>query len=316
MHGPALGILGWPSTVLLCTGGSMLAHRGGVDETPERLHAAWAGLERAASAGARLLRVDARAADAGELELVHTRAYVEEFRQACAAGAPWMQHPDCPISPGTWTGALAAAGAAAEAAHRVARGEALRAFCAVRPPGHHAHAARAGGFCYFNNAAVAARVLAADGRRVLMLDLDNHHGDGSESLARACPLLAYGSLHGDPRHCYPGTGAAADDARIVDVPLPCGAIGSAWLGGLAGMLDRLAKVNPDALVISFGCDALAGDPLGDLALTQEDLALGCRAILERFPSVPVVSVLEGGYELGQLGQAVQRHVIELSAPGR
>jgi acetoin utilization deacetylase AcuC-like enzyme len=248
------------------------------------------------------------------LARVHPPAYLERLREACARAEGWFMTPDCPISAGTWDAILLAAGAGMTAAAELLDGaRCLRAFCAVRPPGHHAHADRAGGYCYVNNAVVAARSLldADPAARVLIVDLDFHHGDGSESLAATEPRLAYLSLHADPARHFPGTGRARDDGRIVDLPQPRSG-DAAWLDALDAGLERVSAFAPKAIVISLGTDALLGDPVGDLGISQDALAEAARRVIAHWPERPLISLLEGGYAHDALAAAVERHLLVLS----
>ncbi len=294
--------------VLLVTAAGMAGHQGGFGESPARLQAAWQGSQRAAERGVALARAEAQPAADGDLERAHTARYVKSFMDAVARNDPWFMHPDCPLSPLSEAAARLAAGAAALAARRVAPAGPLRAFCAVRPPGHHAWPERASGFCYYNNAVIAAKILAERFGAVHILDVDYHHGDGSEAMALADERLAYGSVHADPSRNFPGTGRVGRGLRITNIPVGSRCGGEAWIAAVEQMIDALALIPAGALVLSFGTDALAGDRHGDVGIGQDDLERAARLVLARWPALPVVSLLEGGYETEGLAEAVARHL--------
>jgi len=274
------------------------------DEHPGRLAAVMSGVHAAALSGVVIRHRQAGPAAVEDIAQVHPMAYQQRLVQASRVPVLGLQ--DNVFTPGTWRAASLAAGAAVEAAIAVAGGV-RRVFCAVRPPGHHAHGEQWGGFCYLNNAVIAARHLVRAGRsRVAILDVDVHHGDGTEALCATDEALAYGSLHGDPSWNYPGTGARSE-GRICNRPLPRACGDGPWLAALDQVLDALVAHRPEALVISFGCDALRGDPVGDIGLSHAALAEGVRRALRRLPG-PVISVLEGGYDESSLTSAVRDHL--------
>ncbi len=214
-----------------------------------------------------------------------------------------------PITAGTWTAARAAAMGAATAADLVAGGEAA-AFALTRPPGHHAGHALYGGYCYLNNAAIAAeRLHAAGAARVAVLDIDYHHGNGTQAIFAERADVLFVSLHADPRDEFPyfaghadetGTGAGA--GYTVNLPLPLGTDGPRYGEALAEATRRIARFGAEALVISLGVDTVAGDPLGTFRLERDDVrAIGAAlAALAR----PTVFVLEGGYAVDRMGGSV------------
>ncbi len=278
------------------------------DEHPGRLIAVEAGIASAVASGLELVRRAARPASDEDLRAVHAAGYL-----AALAAGTLPPTRDNPITPGTWHSACLAAGAAAEAAVLTAAGPLRRAFCATRPPGHHAHADHGGGFCYLNNAVVAARRFQALGfGPVAVLDLDYHHGDGTAALALGDPGLWYGSIHADPAISWPGTGEQVDHPRARHIPLPRPAGDARWLAAVDHLLIRVDALRPRAVVLSFGSDALAGDPVGDLGISQDALASAVRRIVRLFPELPLVSVLEGGYDEAALSEAVARHLHALA----
>jgi acetoin utilization deacetylase AcuC-like enzyme len=211
-----------------------------------------------------------------------------------------------PLVAGTWLAAKAGADAAVSAAVLLAAGE-RSVFCATRPPGHHAGADFMGGYCFLNNAAVAAQALTAQGcARVAILDVDYHHGNGTQSIFYHRADVLFVSLHGDPRTEYPfylghadETGQAQGEGFNLNLPLPAGSASSAWFAALEAACARINRHNADALVVSLGLDTYEGDPISTFALKTGDFSsLGAR--LKRL-GLPTVFVLEGGYAAAELG---------------
>jgi acetoin utilization deacetylase AcuC-like enzyme len=212
-----------------------------------------------------------------------------------------------PMSAGTWAVAKASADCAASAAADLQRGLDRHVFCATRPPGHHAGADFMGGYCFLNHAAVAAQALRNGGApRVAVLDVDYHHGNGTQSIfyERADVLVA--NLHADPRTDYPfflghadETGAGPGLGFNVNLPLPQGTDGATWLAALDLACQRVVQHRPDALVVSLGLDTFEGDPISHFGLTGTDYRrLGAR--LAKL-GLPTVLILEGGYAAAELG---------------
>ena len=216
-----------------------------------------------------------------------------------------------PLAPGTWAAAKAGADAAASAAQALLAGE-RAAFCATRPPGHHAGPDFMGGYCFINNAAVAAQALRHGGaQRVAVLDVDYHHGNGTQAIFYDRADVLFVSLHGDPRTEYPfylghadETGAGEGAGFNLNLPLPSGSSTAQWFGALDVACARIAQHRPDALVVSLGLDTYAGDPISKFQLQQDDFArLGQR--LQRL-ALPTAFVLEGGYAAAELGENAVR----------
>ena len=211
-----------------------------------------------------------------------------------------------PMAAGTWAAAKAGADAAASAAARVAQGT-RAAFCCTRPPGHHAGPDFMGGYCFLNNAAVAAQTLRNQGaQRVAVLDVDYHHGNGTQSIFYDRSDVLFISIHGDPRTEYPfylghadETGEGAGAGFNLNLPLPAGTSAATWFEALEKACARIAEHRADGLVISLGLDAFEGDPISRFALASSDFTrLGER--LARL-GLPTVFVLEGGYAAAELG---------------
>jgi len=230
---------------------------------------------------------------------------------------------DTSVSRDSWRAALLSAGGVLEACERVASGTWRNAFCALRPPGHHAERDRSMGFCLFNNVAVAARALRERHgiERVAILDWDVHHGNGTQHLFERDPSVLYASLHQWP--LYPGTGAASErgvgdgEGTTVNRPMPAGSNDADWLGELeAHVLPAMEDFRPGFVLISAGFDAHRLDPLASVALTEDGYAAMTRRLVElaaRTAGGRLVSVLEGGYHLEALASSVEAHVGELRA---
>lgn len=211
----------------------------------------------------------------------------------------------CPIGPGTWTAAISAAGCALAAADVAAKGGAAYALC--RPPGHHAYASRAGGHCYINNSALAAqRLRDAGAARVAVLDIDSHHGNGTQGIFwdRADVLTV--SLHGDPTRYYPWYVGFAEErgAANLNLPQPFGTGDDAWLAALAQGIAAIREFRADALVVPLGFDASEFEPLAALKVTEEGFARAGAAIGAL--RLPTAICQEGGYNVDILGRLLQR----------
>jgi acetoin utilization deacetylase AcuC-like enzyme len=211
-----------------------------------------------------------------------------------------------PLSTGTWSAAKAGADAAASAAALLAAGE-RSAFCATRPPGHHAGADFMGGYCFLNNAAVAAEALRARGcGRVAILDVDYHHGNGTQAIFYARSDVLVVSLHGDPRTEYPFYSGHADETGAgeglgfnLNLPMPARITPRKWFSALEVACERVERYRPDALVVSLGLDTFVDDPISKFGLRGDDFStLGARL---RQLNLPTVFILEGGYAVAALG---------------
>jgi acetoin utilization deacetylase AcuC-like enzyme len=282
-------------------------------ECPDRLRAVLRALE--AEEFSHLIRDEAPLATAEQLTRVHPPRYVEAILGIRPEPDELVQlDADTAMGPGSAEAALRAAGAAVAAVDAVCGGEVRRAFCATRPPGHHAEPARPMGFCFFANAAVAARhAQAAHGvARVAVLDFDVHHGNGTQACFEADPTTFLGGSHQHP--CYPGTGLPEERGvgNIVNAILPPGSDGAAFRAAWSGtILPALEAFDPGLVIISAGFDAHARDPLAQLRLREADFAWVTEAICEvaeRHCGGKVVSLLEGGYDLEALASSAAVHV--------
>jgi acetoin utilization deacetylase AcuC-like enzyme len=248
-----------------------------------------------------------RPATPEELARVHHPDLVASIEALSAAGGGWVDA-DTAANESSYAAAVLAAGAGLTAVEALQRGEARRAFCAVRPPGHHATPTRAMGFCLFNNVAVTAAALADAGERVLVVDYDAHHGNGTQDVFWADGRVAYASFHQYP--LYPGSGGmrevgeGAGRGATINLPLPAGSTGDAFRAGVDEVLAPfVAGFGPTWLLISAGFDAHRADPITDLGLSAGDYADLTADLLELVPSAPTVVFLEGGYDLDALASS-------------
>jgi acetoin utilization deacetylase AcuC-like enzyme len=225
---------------------------------------------------------------------------------------------DTSMSPGSFAAALRAIGGALYAVDEVMTGKAPNAFCAMRPPGHHAETVRPMGFCFFNSAAIAARHAQTKhgAERVAIVDFDVHHGNGTQEIFWSDPTVMYCSTHEMP--LYPGTGARSERGEhntIVNAPLRAGDAGEAFRAAFEQtILPRLREFGPDMVVISAGFDAHLRDPLANLNLVEADYAWVTQKLMEIADAKAngrVVSLLEGGYDLQGLAGSVAAHVTAL-----
>lgn len=304
--------------VALYTHAACLAHQPGPGhpESPARLAAVLQALQD--ERFSRLDRRQAPQATREQLARVHRCELIDSVFAASPAEGYVRLDADTAMSPDSLEAALRGAGAVCAAVDAAIDGDALRSFCAVRPPGHHATRATAMGFCLFNSIAVgAAQALARGVERVAIVDFDVHHGNGTQDIFWTQPRVLYASTHQSP--LYPGTGGPDETGvgNIVNAPLPASANSAAFREACRQIvLPALQRFRPELVMISAGFDAHYLDPLANLNLGHEDFAWITRELVEiaqNYASGRVVSSLEGGYSLTALRDSTAAHVAALMA---
>lgn len=300
-----------PAVVLVATDPLFAEHDPGRGhpERPARLDAVLAGLDRVGLDAGSRTDLGRRPATRAELERVHPAEYLDRLEEVCASGGGSLD-PDTSVSERSFDAAVCAAGAGLAAIEALDAGLSDSAFLAVRPPGHHAVPAHAMGFCLLNNVAIAAAALVARGERVLIVDWDAHHGNGTQAIFEASPAVFYVSLHEWP--LYPGTGRL-DETGVGDgvgttlnFPLPAGATGDVYLEALDTVVSpAVDQFAPSWVLVSAGYDAHRADPLTGLDLSAGDFA-DLTARVAAFAPAPgrLVVFLEGGYDLQALSDSV------------
>lgn len=262
-----------------------------------------------------LRHVEGRHATSADLANVHNAAYIARIQTLAEAGELVHVDGDTVVSPGSWDAATAAAGCALDAVDMALDGRAARSFCAVRPPGHHAVRNRAMGFCLFGTVALAASYARRHHRlgRVLIVNWDVHHGNGTQALVEADRGVHYVSMHQWP--WYPGTGAAEDrgpHGNVWNVPMPPGLGRDRYVQALLGAVDQASRdFTPDLVLVSAGFDSLRGDPLGGFTLELEDVDTLTRELVRRaelWCGGRLVSALEGGYAVDRTAAACVAHL--------
>ena len=290
-------------------------------ERPERFDAVVRALEPLG-----LAAIPARAATEDELLLCHTAEYLATAQHDVASGCAYLSTGDTDITPNSWEVAGRAAGGVLNAVDLVMSGGAHNAFCAVRPPGHHATPNRGMGFCLLNNVAIAARYAQRrhGAERVLVADWDVHHGNGTQDVFYSDPSVFFFSTHEWP--LYPGTGRANEtgegpgEGTTMNFPFPAGSGRREILGAFqSALLPVMENFRPDLVLLSAGFDSRIGDLLGSFTLTDTDFADLTACVMEiadRHAGGRIVSVLEGGYTLSGLASAAAAHVRRLQeGPG-
>jgi acetoin utilization deacetylase AcuC-like enzyme len=292
-------------TVLFATHAAYLDHLAGPrhPERPERLGAVLDGVAAAGLADA-MVPVEPRFASRDELELVHPDYYLDRIEGICRGGGGRLD-PDTYASAGSWNAARLAAGAGLAAVDALREGRGDAAFCAVRPPGHHASNTESMGFCFVNNVAVVAATLAEAGEKVLVFDYDAHHGNGTHDIFYADPRVLFVSIHQWP--LYPGTGrhdeigSGAAIGTTMNIPVPPDTTGDVYLAAFDELVAPLAdRFAPTWVIVSAGFDAHRSDPITDLGLSAGDYAPLTARVLSLVPAGRRIVMLEGGYDLSAL----------------
>lgn len=256
------------------------------------------------------------AATRESIEKVHKVAYYDQLKSWCEQAAGYIEA-DTVVSRGSWDAATQAAGAAIDAVERVVKGEDKRAFCAIRPPGHHALADGPMGFCLFNNVAIAAHAAIAAGlHRVMIIDWDVHHGNGTQDVFFQDGRVGFFSIHRSP--FYPGTGKVTETGTlaglgfIANEPVSAEITLKSFTERFARGIETLAsKVRPELILLSAGFDAHRSDPVGSLCLSDQDFGDLTRIVSDLAASHcdgKIVSLLEGGYHLEHLPMSVNAHL--------
>jgi len=287
-------------------------------EQPARLESVLAALDAAPLDA--IDRLDAPAATREQLARVHDAAHIDRIHASepldeALVGLDW----DTFMTKGSLEAGLRAAGSGIAGVDSVMSGDSEAVFCAVRPPGHHAERARAMGFCLFNNVAIAAMhaLEAHNLERVAIVDVDVHHGNGSQELAEAEPRVFFASIHQSP--LYPGTGMASEtgiNGNVLNIPVADGMSGTDWRNHVENeLLPAVKNFAPDFVFVSAGFDAHEADPLAGLALSDDDFAwvAGRFAdLVEELGHNRLVCLMEGGYDLAALGRSAAAFVQTLA----
>ncbi len=256
---------------------------------------------------------------------VHDPEYLRRLELACRRGDLTLESEDTYLNKNSYGIALLAAAGAVAGADAVAEGRVDRAFCAVRPPGHHAGRAEGMGFCLLNNAAIAARYLQARHgvSRILIVDWDVHHGNGTQSIFLSDPTVFFFSIHENPTFLYPGTGRrweigrGAGEGYTLNAPMAPGSGDAEYRMAFEQLLPpAMDRFRPEFIIVSAGFDAHRDDPLADIQLTAEGYGFMTRFVADisnEWCGGRIVSILEGGYERESLTQCTERHIRELMA---
>ncbi|HYA42554.1 MAG TPA: histone deacetylase [Syntrophobacteraceae bacterium] len=291
----------------------------GYPEAPERLRAVLRGLKKAGFLP-ELIPIPATAAKLKWIETVHSPRYIHSFEEACALDLGEMGSADNPICPQTYEIALLAVGGILNAVDMLMEGKIDNAFCAVRPPGHHAKMREALGFCYFNNVAIAARYLQLQWNiaRVGIVDFDVHHGNGTQHTFEDDPDVFYYSIHEHPSFSYPGTGSEFEKGSgrgtgttLNSTILPGQGDEEYMRKIMRDLVPAFDEFRPEVILVSAGFDAHAADDISGVNLSTEGFSWIMEVILrlaDRHAGGRLISVLEGGYSIELLPELIANHV--------
>ncbi len=288
-------------------------------EVPDRLPAVYKGIGDAGLLE-KLTLIEATPADLEWVESVHDAGYIKRFESACSIGHNIFDSPDNQMCTASYEIALLAVGGILEAARLIMEGELDNAFCAVRPPGHHAEVDKAMGFCYFNNIAIAARYIQKKWgiERVGIIDFDVHHGNGTQHIFERDPTVFYYSIHEHPTFCYPGTGREfelgkdAGHGYTKNSPVLPGQGDKEYKALMQrDLFPAFEDFKPEVILVSSGFDAHIDDNMSDIKLTTEGFSWIIEKIVEmadRYSQGRLISILEGGYSIRRLPELARNHV--------
>ena len=288
-------------------------------EKPERLKAIYRGIEDAGLLS-KLTLFQAEPADMKWIETIHSKEYIDRFETSCRSGITVFDYPDNQMCAKTFETAVLAVGGVIKAAQKVISGDLDNVFCAVRPPGHHAEHGSAMGFCYFNNVAIAARYLQIECHinRIAIVDIDVHHGNGTQHAFEEDPEIFYYSIHQHPTFAFPGTGRAFESGNgpgtgaTRNYPVLPGYGDNEYHGLIQrDLLPVLEHFSPEVILVSTGFDAHVDDNMSDITLSTQGysrLMERIVALAELYAGGKVISVLEGGYCLERLPELAANHV--------
>lgn len=291
----------------------------GHPECPERLEAAYRGLEQAGLLS-QLVLIKATRAKYTWIEAVHSAKHVIRFEEACMLQFPELDHPDNQMCGDTFETAMLAVGGILETIRLLMEGRIDNVFCAVRPPGHHAEFNRALGFCYFNNVAIAAKCLVGEWgvQRVGIVDIDAHHGNGTQRAFEEDPSVFYYSIHEHPSFAFPGTGREFEKGSgdgtgyTLNTTVLPGQGDKEYMELLErDLVPAFNQYRPEVILVSAGFDAHVDDDMSGLNLSTEAFSWIMRRIVEMaevYSRGRVVSILEGGYCLQRLPELIRNHV--------
>jgi acetoin utilization deacetylase AcuC-like enzyme len=288
-------------------------------EIPDRLPAVYQGIQEAGLLS-ELVLIEARMPEMKWIEMVHDRNYIQRFEAACGSGKTIFDTPDNQMCCQTYETALLAVGGVLEAVRQVMEGKLDNAFCAVRPPGHHAEVNRAMGFCYFNNVAVATRYIQKQWGigKIGIVDFDVHHGNGTQHIFEDDPSVFYYSIHEHPSFAYPGTGREFEHGKNLgygftkNSPVLPGQGDSEYKRLMQrDLFPAFAEFKPEVILSSTGFDAHMDDDMSDIKLSTAGFSWIAEKIVElakTYAKGRLISVLEGGYALERLPELARNHV--------